>query len=429
MKIRMIVFLLLVSSFTVKAQWTQLGTPHGLPSYTERIEGIGIIGNNTVISTNANGIFLSGNNGVTWRKPNGSFPADAHFYGSASLNGKLFFGSRAPYVGIFKSSDNGENWDTLSNGLSGGTVLLTSIKILGVFNGKLFVTGYNLFFSENDGELWQSSTKGLPPSPPNVVYAVTNIGTKYFCSVKRIYQSTDALNWDSTSNIGLPNTQITKLVTSGNTLVANAFNTGLYYSDDDGDHWTAANGLSVSDNKSVNDIIVSNGKLYASSGSYIYVSQDNGKNWLLLDTSGIRPSGVTDLVATNSTLYAGIFTAPYGGFHKRVLSATSIHQIDNKIPQLFALEQNYPNPFNPTTDIEFQIPTNGFVSLKVYDVLGKEVTTLVNNELEAGRHSVNFDASNLSNGVSSKGGYTSGVYFYALKAGRFIQTNKMLLLK
>jgi hypothetical protein len=187
--------------------------------------------------------------------------------------------------------------------------------------------------------------------------------------------------------------------------------------------------LSVSDNKSVNDIIVSNGKLYASSGSAIYVSQDNGKNWLLLDTSGIRPSGVTDLVATNSTLYAGIFTAPYGGFYKRVLSATSIHQIDNKIPQLFALEQNYPNPFNPSTMISFQLSANSTVSLKVYDVLGKEVTTLVNNELEAGRYSVNFDASNLSNGVSSNGGYASGVYFYALKAGSFVQTKKMLLLK
>jgi hypothetical protein len=419
MKLRVIVFLLLVSSFTVKAQWTQLGTPHGLLSYTERIEGIGIIGNNTVISTNANGIFLSGNNGGTWRKPNGSFPADAHFYGSASLNGKIFFGSRAPYVGIFKSSDNGENWDTLSNGLSGGTVLLTSIKILGVFNGKLFVTGYNLFVSENDGELWQSSTKGLPPSPPNVIYAVTNIGTKYFCSVKRIYQSTDALNWDSTSNIGLPNTQITKLVTSGNTLVANAFNTGLYYSDDNGDHWTSANGLSVSDNKSVNDIIVSNGKLYASTGAYIYVSQDNGKNWLLLDASGIRPSGVTDLVATNSTLYAGIYSAPYGGFFKRVLSAASIHQIDNKIPQLFVLEQNYPNPFNPSTNIRFTIRNDGFTSLIVYDILGKGITSLVNEQLTAGSYETTFNATKL----------VSGIYFCRLVSGSSTQMKKMILLK
>ena len=85
----------------------------------------------------------------------------------------------------------------------------------------------------------------------------------------------------------------------------------------------------------------------------------------------------------------------------------------------FYLSQNYPNPFNPTTVISWYIPTNNHVTLKVYNLLGKEVATLVNEEKQAGTYEVNFDASSLS----------SGTYFYTLQAGDFVQTNKMILIK
>ncbi len=91
----------------------------------------------------------------------------------------------------------------------------------------------------------------------------------------------------------------------------------------------------------------------------------------------------------------------------------------------FILEQNYPNPFNPSTKIKFTIPVTlsevegSLVTLKVYDVLGNEVTTLVNEELSAGEYELDFNATNL----------TSGIYFYRLKSEDFIQTKKMILLK
>ncbi|HSP88659.1 MAG TPA: T9SS type A sorting domain-containing protein, partial [Ignavibacteriaceae bacterium] len=85
----------------------------------------------------------------------------------------------------------------------------------------------------------------------------------------------------------------------------------------------------------------------------------------------------------------------------------------------YSLSQNFPNPFNPTTNIEFHIPGSGFVSLKVYDVLGREIATLVNEEKPAGSYEVEFNATSLS----------SGIYFYELKAGNFIQTRKMILIK
>ena len=85
----------------------------------------------------------------------------------------------------------------------------------------------------------------------------------------------------------------------------------------------------------------------------------------------------------------------------------------------FTLEQNYPNPFNPSTSIKYTLAEQSPVSLKVYDVLGNEVATLINKEIQAGSHEVEFDASNLP----------SGIYFYTLNAGEFAQTRKMILLK
>jgi hypothetical protein len=89
------------------------------------------------------------------------------------------------------------------------------------------------------------------------------------------------------------------------------------------------------------------------------------------------------------------------------------------LPKSFALEQNYPNPFNPTTTINYQIPTAGIVSLKVYDILGKEISTLINEEKPAGNYNVAFDGSKLA----------SGIYFYRLKVNGFNEVRKMLLVK
>ncbi|MBK7106030.1 MAG: T9SS type A sorting domain-containing protein [Ignavibacteriae bacterium] len=90
------------------------------------------------------------------------------------------------------------------------------------------------------------------------------------------------------------------------------------------------------------------------------------------------------------------------------------------IPSEFTLSQNYPNPFNPSTIIKYAIPSKANVTLKVYDVLGSEVATIIKNKVQnTGKYEVKFDASRLS----------SGVYFYTLNAGNFLQTKKMILIK
>lgn len=89
------------------------------------------------------------------------------------------------------------------------------------------------------------------------------------------------------------------------------------------------------------------------------------------------------------------------------------------IPSSFALDQNYPNPFNPSTKINFKLASNSFVKLIVFDLLGNEIRTLVNEEKQAGSYDVEFDASGLS----------SGIYFYKIQTKDFINTKKMLLMK
>jgi hypothetical protein len=151
------------------------------------------------------------------------------------------------------------------------------------------------------------------------------------------------------------------------------------------------------------NILIGNGathsvKMFDSNGNYI---------------EDFIPSGSGGLITPNAV----------------VIRETNVLSVDENtlISSSFILEQNYPNPFNPSTKIKFTIPSviasrakqSQLISLKVYNVLGKEIATLVNEELSTGEHEVTFNASE----------YPSGIYFYQLKAGNLIETKKMILLK
>ena len=146
-------------------------------------------------------------------------------------------------------------------------------------------------------------------------------------------------------------------------------------------------------------------------------------SWLSVNSNtglltGIAPSQEGNIVVTINV------TDKHGNADSQTFtlyisnSITRVKQTNN-LPSKFSLSQNYPNPFNPTTTIEYQIPDASFVTLKIYDVLGREVATLVNEEKPAGKYSVNFNLPNFS----------SGVYFYKLTAGNYVQIKKMVLLK
>ena len=99
--------------------------------------------------------------------------------------------------------------------------------------------------------------------------------------------------------------------------------------------------------------------------------------------------------------------------------ALGVEKEDNLVPEAYSLSQNYPNPFNPSTSIKFSIPEATDVVIKVYDILGSEVAVLVNDRIEAGNYTVDFDATR----------FASGMYIYSIKAGEFSSSKKMMLLK
>jgi photosystem II stability/assembly factor-like uncharacterized protein len=142
---------------------------------------------------------------------------------------------------------------------------------------------------------------------------------------------------------------------------------------------------------------------------------DGGANW------ESQPSG------TSNSLRAIFMITANNGFivgdngtilHTTNGGVTSV-EYSNKVPTQFALLQNHPNPFNPSTVINYEISKSSFVKIKVYDVLGREIAIMVNEEEPAGKYSITFNGSNLS----------SGIYFYSITAGRFHQTKKMVLLR
>ena len=153
-------------------------------------------------------------------------------------------------------------------------------------------------------------------------------------------------------------------------------------------------------------------------------SIDNGVNWEAEELISSIP--IKSRSSRVSVFEKNVFVvwedvpsgAPDEIIFRRYITPTSV---DNEIisPQEFDIDQNYPNPFNPTTTIKYQIPELSFVTLKVYDVLGNEIATLVNEEKPVGSYEVEFNAT----------GLPSGIYFYRLQAGSFVETKKMVLMK
>jgi photosystem II stability/assembly factor-like uncharacterized protein len=162
----------------------------------------------------------------------------------------------------------------------------------------------------------------------------------------------------------------------------------------------------------------SSGAIFASfsnfsGGGGIYFTTDGGTSWTY---AGLDSLTVNQLISYGDSTYVSTTDGLY------ILTRNSIGtavRASITTPAVFALEQNYPNPFNPTTNVRFTIGSPQYVTLKIYDVLGREVTTLVHEKLSVGNYTVPWNASNNS----------SGVYFYRLKTGNFVETKKMVLMK
>jgi hypothetical protein len=198
-------------------------------------------------------------------------------------------------------------------------------------------------------------------------------------------------------------------------LFAGTVNYGVFISKDNGGSWTSINsGLS---NLTIRRLFFVSSNLFASTSAGLFMSDNFGSSWKSIN-SGLT-SEVTAFALREPYLYVGTTS---GKVYKRSLDEMNITMVESPTverPTNFILYQNYPNPFNPTTTIKYSVPKQSYVTIKIFDALGREVTTLLNEEKSVGNYSIEFNASS----------FPSGIYFYRMQAENFMETKKLILLK
>jgi hypothetical protein len=389
--------------------WTSGNT--GWPNYS--ITALASSGSNIFAGTSY-GIFVSTDDGNSWgvrdtgivTSPINTFAvngtdifAAGGFYTNAIQNGGHI--SIQYHLGMYISSDNGMNWTMIDSGLAGPQSQVTSLAI------DSSVAGTRILYATT------MHTYGEYPDSSSGIYRSTNNGTI----------------WSHINTLGIPmNAAYSLGIVSdgkgGTNLIAPFFAwTHIVYghyvcggniSTDGGATWNA---VTISPEISiVNSFAVKGTNIFAGTNRGVFVSTNSGLNWTDVN-SGLVNLNVQSLAIGGGYLFAGTG----GGVWRRPLSDFPLGVEDNygHLPSAFRLFQNYPNPFNPSTTISYQLSVVSRVSLKVYDVLGREVETLVNERQTAGTHAVKFNATNLP----------SGVYFCRLQAGTYHETKKLLLLK
>ena len=352
-------------------------------------------GNSSELQFYGDGVFLSTNNGTNWTQT--AFTAHPVYCITISGNSVLI----GTETGIYLSTNDGSNWTQAY----GNNQMIMAIAASGsnVYAG---VGANGVFKSTNGGTSWSQTSlntdfvQAIALNPPYVFAATESTG---------LFMSTnDGLNWTQTNG---PNVTIS-IAVNGNNIIAGSSN-GIYTSTNNGQNWIQT----TSSYLNITSLTASGSNIFAGTvDSGFYVSKNNGLDWIR-KSEGMGRQTINALTISSGYVFAGMQTS---AVWKRLISdIIGIKNINNKVPSSFSLYQNYPNPFNPTTNIRFEIPKNGFVKLVVFDMLGREVETLVNEKQSAGTYEATFNASR----------YPSGVYFYRLKTEGFSDTKKMMLIK
>ena len=330
---------------------------------------------NTVSSLNI--LMRTTNGGANWTQV---FSQQSPNYGSSNINGiwmssatnGLFLA--APVGGrwsLWKTTNGGVNWDS--------TGMYLAAQGNAYCSGSLFASGTNYYFGSNSDTIYYSSNSGLNWARQIAPYEdVTHIW----------------FNNATTGICGMGKFSLGKTTNSG------------------------SNWLSINDTISsgVSGIVGSGTNYWLTTGHFIYRSTNNGTSWT---TDYTHPSNINLYSVSKARTGNRMWAISLSGTISVSDGLNAVTPVSNEVPSSFKLAQNYPNPFNPSTTIKFSIPSASAVNIKIYDMLGNEVMTVVNESLQAGTYSTNVNMSDLS----------SGIYFYNLKAGNYIETKKMTLVK
>jgi photosystem II stability/assembly factor-like uncharacterized protein len=424
------------------------------------IYGLTVLQDGTIYCAFGGSIYSSGDMGNTWQSLNGDLNnIDVFRLVIDPSNDKIMYASTLG--GMYRSTDGGSAWEQRNTGIQDNDLFAltmdqknTNILYAGSYGGMVYKT-------TDAGLSWAEKSLGLPGLGKYYIWDLkmhpTNtswIWTNYYGGTN--YQSTDGGEFWSPLTI---NSQpVRELITGSKTGDILYSTVGspmvLMKSTDSGNSWTYRDTvniiyLAVDPNNS--------NVIYADSISYSVKSTDGGLTWKKITpvpgrnyfvnpgnssfvyissgTYGVGRStdaGSTFYSYNNGLPYLNTFSVCSSESHPNRLFVTTygggIYAADQFVSDVadlktnirsFSLAQNYPNPFNPSTQIVYQIPKTSLVSLKVYNILGKEVVTLVNDLKSSGQYRVNFNAGSLP----------SGIYFYTLKAGSFSETKKLILLK
>ncbi|MDO8549689.1 MAG: T9SS type A sorting domain-containing protein, partial [Ignavibacteria bacterium] len=335
-------------------------------------------------------IFYSNDFGVSWDSVNFSIRLTAMY-----SDGKNIYAAFDDFS-IKYSVDNGETWQVLPTISFGSPV--TAMKKL---NNGVFLAATNangVFYSSDNGNNWNSLSAGLPSGStdfPNFIAADINNMLYIGYYSKGVYKND---TWYSIVPVEL--TSFTAFVNGNNVILEWVTSTEINNS-----------GFEIERASSSTTPVQAWEKIGFVNGNGTTTNQSD---YSFIDSE----------VKTGKFFYR-LNQIDFDGSFKY----SDIVEIEVGIPEKFALYQNYPNPFNPTTKIEFAVGSQQLVIIKVYDMLGNEIATLVNDVKEPGIYEIEFSAK----GVSAYGGdvynLSSGTYFYQLKAGNYIETKKLLLIK
>jgi hypothetical protein len=383
------------------ARWIQTNGTYGGQVYSFAVSGT-----NLYAGTYGGGVFLTTNNGTSWSAVNTGL-ATTRVQALALSGTNLFAGTSG---GVFLSTNNGTNWT--QTGLTNTVVTSFALSGTNFFAGTIV----GVFLSTNNGTTWTAVNTGLT----NTLVAALAVspngagGANLFAATRTggIFLSTNnGTSWTAV-NTGLTDLSVPALTVSGTNLLAGTYD-GVFLSTNNGTNWTRA-GLT---NTVVTSFALSGTNLLAGTIVGVFLSTNNGTTWTAVNT-GLTDTNIWSLAISGANLFAGTWS---GGVWRRPLAemVTSMERFSTDLPTHFTLDQNYPNPFNPSTVIQFRIPNASFVSLKVFNVLGAEIATLVNENKTPGTYKLTWDA----------GGFPSGVYFYRLIAGGKVFIGKMNLLK
>ena len=333
-------------------------------------------------------VYKTINGGNNWNKLTIPY-ADAGMYiqfVDANNGWIMIYNSNLTGGGIFRTTNGGINWNSITIPVGGFPFFINSNTgwLMPVSPGGSGTTSDSVRKTTNGGLNWtapwgtnaQVGFNAIHFSDINNGWAVGKNGIV-------LHTTNGGSSWNYVTNLGINSSYNSKAVFFINS------NTGWIGTDRDNEYPKV---------------------LYTNNG---------GNSWIIQNTPipGIPGDDIFSIFFYDAN--NGWLTADYGRICHTTNGGVWVKNISTEVPSSFSLKQNYPNPFNPTTNIRFDLPKSGNVKLVVFDALGREVVTLVNEQLKPGTYEVDWNGS----------GYPSGVYFYQLTTGEFSDTKKMLMIK